>query len=78
MGNAMPNPIAAMGAKNAAKGTTDQVKDGFNSLTAGQTEKQIENQTRAKDRAAEFAQKKKDREERKKKLANQWADNKKG
>lgn len=78
MGNAMPNPIAAMGAKNAAKGTTDQVKDGFTTLTAGKTEEQIQNQNRAKDRNAEFAQKKKDREERKKKLANQWAENKKG
>jgi len=78
MGNGMPNPIASMGAKKAAKGKTDGVKEGFATLTAGKTEEELKNQNRAKDRNAEFAQKKKDREERKKKLANQWADNKKG
>jgi hypothetical protein len=75
MGNT--NPIAAMAGKNAANETVDQAKDGLSALTGSKTAEQLAHQERAKDRVAEYEQKKKEREERKKKLANQWSENRK-
>ena len=69
--------IAGIGAKKSAKGATENITEGFNTLTAGSTEKQKEQHARAIDRNAAFEQKKKDREERKKKLQSQWEANKK-
>ena len=77
MSNAIRSLFAKFGAKKAAADQTSGVKDGFATLTAGKTDEQKAQQNRAKDRNAAYEQKKKDREERKKKLTNQWADNKK-
>ena len=75
MGNA--NPIAAMGAKKKAGDAAKSAQEGFNTLTAGQTEEEKARNDKAKDRNAAYEQKKKDREERKKKLQAQWEANKK-
>ena len=77
MGN-VNNPIAAAGAKKSANDAKKQAQDGLNSLTGAKTEEQQAHGQRAKDRNATFEQKKREREERKKKLQGQWADNKKG
>eukprot|EP00529_Nitzschia_sp_RCC80_P040801 CAMPEP_0113471460 /NCGR_PEP_ID=MMETSP0014_2-20120614/16987_1 /TAXON_ID=2857 /ORGANISM="Nitzschia sp." /LENGTH=76 /DNA_ID=CAMNT_0000364091 /DNA_START=266 /DNA_END=496 /DNA_ORIENTATION=- /assembly_acc=CAM_ASM_000159 len=76
MGNT--NPIAAMAGKNQAAEKQEQLSDGINTLTgANKTADQLAQEERAKDRVAEYEQKKRDREERKKKLTEQWAANKK-
>jgi hypothetical protein len=74
MGNA--NPLAAAGAKKSANDAAKSAQDGFKSLTSAQTEEQKANPVRAKDRNATYEQKKKEREERKKKLQSQWSANK--
>ena len=76
MGNAN-NPIATMGAKKKANEAAQSAQDGLKTLTAAKTEEQKAHAERAKNRYAEFEQKKKDRAERKKKLQAQWAANKK-
>lgn len=78
MGNAVSNPLAAAAGKKKATDAANQAQEGFNALTAGKTDEQKAQAVRAKDRNASYEQKKKDREERKKKLQNQWATNKKG
>ena len=75
MGNA--NPIAAAGAKNSANNAAKSAQEGLATLTAAPTEKQKAQAGRAKDRNTAYEQKKKEREERKKKLASQWAAHKK-
>jgi hypothetical protein len=74
MGNA--NPLAAMAGKNAANQSVEQAKDGLSTLTGSKTAEQLAHEERAKDRVAEYEQKKQERAERKKKLAGQWAQNK--
>lgn len=76
MGNT--NPVAMVAGKNAASQKMDEAQDGLKSLTAGKTEEQLQQEARAKDRVAEYEQKKKERAERKAKLSQQWAANKKG
>ena len=79
MGNANPAAaVAGMGAKNSANNAAKQAQDGLSSLTGAKTEEQQVQHKRAVDRNAAFEQKKREREERKKKLTSQWADNKKG
>ena len=75
MGNA--NPLAVVAGKSAANETVDQAKDGLSALTGSKTAEQLAHQERAKDRVAEYEQKKMERAERKKKLAGQWAEHKK-
>lgn len=77
MGNGASNPVAQMAAKNKAGEIGTQAKEGFNTLTGGKSEAEKERDLRNKDRAAEYELKKKEREERKKKLSSQWAANKK-
>eukprot|EP00532_Pseudo-nitzschia_australis_P017070 CAMPEP_0168250528 /NCGR_PEP_ID=MMETSP0141_2-20121125/2594_1 /TAXON_ID=44445 /ORGANISM="Pseudo-nitzschia australis, Strain 10249 10 AB" /LENGTH=78 /DNA_ID=CAMNT_0008186617 /DNA_START=148 /DNA_END=384 /DNA_ORIENTATION=- len=78
MGNAVSNPLAAAAGKKKANDAATQAQEGFNALTAGKTDEQKAQETRAKDRNATYEEKKKEREERKKKLKDQWAANKKG
>ena len=75
MGNT--NPIAAMAGKNAANEKLDQSQEGLKSMTGAKTEEQLTHEARAKDRVAEYEQKKRERAERKAKLSQQWAANKK-
>ena len=75
MGNT--NPIAAMAGKNAANEKLDQAQEGLKSMTGAKTEEQLAHEARAKDRVAEYEQKKRERAERKAKLSQQWAANKK-
>lgn len=76
MGNA--NPVAAFAGQNAANEKKEQMADGLNTLTgANKTDEQRAQEERAKERVAEYEQKKKERAERKKKLGEQWAANKK-
>jgi hypothetical protein len=75
MGNT--NPIAAMAGKNAANQKMEEAKDGLKSMTGGKTNEQLAHEARAKDRVAEYEQKKKERAERKAKLSQQWSANKK-
>jgi hypothetical protein len=77
MGAGASNPMAQMAAKKKMNDTVDQAKDGATAAMGGRTDKQKEQDSRSKDRIAEYEQKKKDREERKKKLAGQWGDHKK-
>ena len=73
----LSNPFAAFAGKNAANDKQKELQDGISTLTAGKTDEQKAHEQRAKDRNATYAAKKKEREERKKKLASQWAENKK-
>jgi hypothetical protein len=75
MGNT--NPIAVMAGKNAANEKLDNAKDGLKSLTGSKTAEQLAHEARAKDRVAEYEEKKRERMERKSKLSQQWAANKK-
>eukprot|EP00534_Pseudo-nitzschia_fraudulenta_P013532 CAMPEP_0201229808 /NCGR_PEP_ID=MMETSP0852-20130820/1238_1 /ASSEMBLY_ACC=CAM_ASM_000632 /TAXON_ID=183588 /ORGANISM="Pseudo-nitzschia fraudulenta, Strain WWA7" /LENGTH=76 /DNA_ID=CAMNT_0047520265 /DNA_START=241 /DNA_END=471 /DNA_ORIENTATION=+ len=76
MGNA--NPLAVMGAKKSAADAANSAKEGLNVLTASQTDEQKEKAAKSKDRAAAFEAKKREREERKKKLNAQRAAHKAG
>jgi hypothetical protein len=75
MGNT--NPIAAMAGKNAANQKMEDAKDGLKSLTGSKTQEQLAHDARAKDRVSEYQQKKMERAERKSRLSQQWAANKK-
>jgi hypothetical protein len=75
MGNT--NPIAAMAGKNATNQKMEEAKDGLKSMTGAKTNEQLAHESRAKDRVAEYEQKKKERAERKAKLSQQWSANKK-
>ena len=75
MGNgASTNPIAQAVAKNQMNSALGQAQDGFQASkkTEEQKLRDRENEQRAKTRVTDYEQKKKDREERKKKLKNQW------
>ncbi|KAG7345569.1 hypothetical protein IV203_033100 [Nitzschia inconspicua] len=75
MGNA--NPLAVMAGQNAANQKVEEAKDGLKTITGGKTDEQKAQEARAKDRVAEYEQKKRERAERKAKLSQQWAANKK-
>lgn len=79
MGNANPlaSTVGAAGAKRSAGNAVSSAQDGLNTLTAAPTDAQKAQAERAKDRNAAYEQKKKEREERKKKLQSQWAAHKK-
>lgn len=77
MGNGASNPLAQAAAKNKANEALGQAQEGLNTLAGAKSEEEKARDQRQKDRNAEFEQKKKEREERKKKLAGQWAANKK-
>lgn len=77
MGNGASNPVAQMAAQNKANEIGAQAKEGFNILTGGKSETEKQRDLRNREQAAEYELKKKEREERKKKLSSQWAANKK-
>jgi cell fate (sporulation/competence/biofilm development) regulator YlbF (YheA/YmcA/DUF963 family) len=79
MGNGGSNPIAGALATNQFNSVLGDAKDGAQSTkqTEEAKKKVQENDKRAKSRITEFEQKKKDREERKKKLASQWGEHRK-
>jgi hypothetical protein len=70
------NIFAMMTGKNAANDKMDQAKEGLKSVTV-KTEEQLAHEARAKDRVREYEEKKRERAERKNKLKQQWAANKK-
>mmetsp|Transcript_22673 Transcript_22673/g.56017 ORF Transcript_22673/g.56017 Transcript_22673/m.56017 type:complete len:83 (-) Transcript_22673:159-407(-) len=74
MGNGASNAIGQAVAKQKMKGALDDAKQGAesNKETEAQKQRRKENEAKAKQRIAEFEQKKKAREERKKKLKGQW------
>jgi hypothetical protein len=76
MGVGASNPVAQAAAKNKMNEAANNAKDGATVAMGGRTEVQKTQDQRAKDRNAEYEQKKQDREERKKKLAGQRADHK--
>ena len=80
MGNANPiaSAAAGAGAKKQVNDVTSSAQEGLKTLTASKTDEQKAKEARQKDRAAAFADKKKEREERKKKLMNQMNAHKKG
>ena len=73
MGSAASTPGAQMAAKHKMNETMNQAKDGLRSVTGAKTDEQKEREQRSVDRNAEYELKKKEREERKKKLAAQRA-----
>jgi hypothetical protein len=79
MGTGASNPIAGALAKNQMNSVFGDAKDGAQSSkkTEAAKKKESENDKRAKSRISEFDQKKKDREERKKKLSSQWGEHRK-
>jgi hypothetical protein len=75
MGNT--NPVTMMAGKNTANQKIEEAQEGLKTMTGGKTEEQLQHEARAKDRVAEYEQKKRERAERKAKLSQQWAANKK-
>ncbi len=80
MGNANPLAAAAAGAgaKSKASNAAESAKEGFATLTAAPTDQQKAQAEKVRERNLVYEQKKKDREERKKKLQSQWAAHKQG
>lgn len=76
MGNGPSASLGAAAAQHKVKGAFKDAQAGLTGATSNDP-KQAELAQRAKDRNADYDQKKKEHAEKKKKLSDQWAANKK-
>ena len=76
MGNGPSASLGAAAAQHKVKGALKDAQAGLTGATSNDP-KQAELAQRAKDRNADYDQKKKEHAEKKKKLSDQWAANKK-